>query len=368
MATMERLTTPLMLATNDTPQASCSNLGSYRPEGAGRPAGEEMRIEFCFHGVERRLGGARDDAGPNGANMLHTQPVEEHLENLKGQLEVRYERLEESKRLGLFVHATKRLFEIEGPDLAGLLALELFTTIIPLVLLGYSWASHFSQDLSFGDQLIRWMDLKGQTADIVRNLFGANANLRQTWTFLGIAGYLVWGIPMSSQVAKTFGRAFRRERYPFWGEVWRGTLWFFLFLGSQALTVKISVGHPGTLTEVALNIVGLLPSFVFWSVTPAILVRDDFSSFSRSSWPYLMWCGLVGVVLDTALVRLLIRFLIPALLSGWLDFGPIGVAMALMTFCTVVAALWVITAALSAVLWERRTPTELVLGKASSGS
>ncbi|MEI7546642.1 MAG: hypothetical protein WCK21_01085, partial [Actinomycetota bacterium] len=246
------------------------------------------------------------------------------------------------------------------------LALELFTTVIPLMLLGFGWVSHFSSELSFGDLLIKQLELKGAAAEQVRGLFGSGASLKSTWTVFGLASFLVWGIPMSSQVAKTFGRAFRRERYPFWGEVWRGVIWFFLFLGTQALTVKISNGHPGTVWEVLANVAGLAPSFLLWSVTPAILVRDDFHSFSGGSWKYLAWCGLAGVVLDTIGVRMLIRFLIPALLSGWVDFGPIGVAMALMTFCTVVAALWVITAGLSAVLWERRAPNDLVLGKEHS--
>ncbi len=275
----------------------------------------------------------------------------------------RMEELEDSRRLGTPVAATRRFFEIEGFDLSGLLALELFTTVIPLMLLGFGWASHFSSQLSFGDTLIKQLELTGAAAEQVRNLCGSGSSLRSTWTVFGLGSFLIWGIPMSSQVAKTFGRAFRRERYPFWGEAWRGAVWFCLFLVTQALTVKISVGHPGTFWDVVANILGLLPSFILWSVTPAILVRDDFHSFSRSSWPYLMWCGLAGVVLDTVGVRMLIRFLIPALLHGWVDFGPIGVAMALMTFCTVVAALWVVTACVSAVLWEHRTPTDVVMGK-----
>jgi hypothetical protein len=282
--------------------------------------------------------------------------VEEHLENLKGQLGARYERLEESKRLGLYVHATKRLFEVEGLDLAGLLALELFTTIIPLILLGYSWASHFSQDLSFGDQLIRWMDLQGQTAEIVRNLFGTNANLRQTWTFLGIAGYLVWGIPMSSQVAKTYARAYRRDRWPFWTEVWRGTLWFVLFIATQAITLAVARHQNMIVLRILTNLAVAVPSFVLWSLSPVILVRKG--SAGRK---YLAWSGLTGVVLDLLLVRIVLRWVFPRLLHGWVGFGPIGAAMAMMTTCTVIATLWVVNACIGAVLWERSAPPDLVI-------
>ena len=85
--------------------------------------------------------------------------MEDRLEHLKDSVTHRYERLEESKKLRFIVVGTKRFFEIEGLDLAGLLALELFTTIIPLVLLGYSYASDFNANLSFGDFLIKWMAL-----------------------------------------------------------------------------------------------------------------------------------------------------------------------------------------------------------------
>ncbi len=288
--------------------------------------------------------------------MLHTQPVEEHIENLKEQLGARYDRLEESKRLGLFVHATKRLFEVDGLDLAGLLALELFTTIIPLILLGYSWASHFSTSLNFGDELIKWMDLKGQAANIVRNLFGTNANLRQAWTFLGIAGYLVWGIPMSAQVAKTYARAYRRERWPFWTEVWRGSLWFALLLVTQAFTLAIFRHQDRIILRILMNLAITVPSFILWSLSPVILVRNG-----GAGRKYLAWSGLTGVVLDLVLVRITLRWVFPRLLNNWTGFGPIGAAMAMMTTCTVIATLWVVNACIGAVLWERTAPADLVV-------
>jgi hypothetical protein len=49
------------------------------------------------------------------------------------------------------------------------------------------------------------------------------------------------------------------------------------------------------------------------------------------------------------------------LLIGWTGFGPIGVAMALMTWCGVIAIGWVVTACVGAVLWERTAPSETVI-------
>jgi uncharacterized BrkB/YihY/UPF0761 family membrane protein len=278
------------------------------------------------------------------------------IEALKGTVVSHVEQLEASRRLGLPVAATRRFFEIEGLDLGGLLALELFTTVIPLILIGFGWFSGFSNSLSFGDLLIRQLELHGDGASQVRGLFGTGASLKSTWTVLGLASFLVWGIPMSSQVAKTFARAWRRERFTFLHEVWRGLVWFFLFLGTQVATLAVDTIHVAGVPRVTFHVLALVPVFVLWSSTPAILVRDGANGLK-----HLMWCGLAGVILDALLIRLITRVLLPMLLSGWEGFGPIGAAMTLMTWCTVVAALWVITACLGAVLWERSAPSALVL-------
>ena len=288
--------------------------------------------------------------------------MDDKLESLKEHLTARYEHLEESKRLGFTVGTTKRFFEIEGLDLGGLLALELFTTIIPLILLGYSWASDFNANLSFGDFMIKWMDLRGQSAEQVQGLFGDSADLRSTWTFLGLAGFLFWGIPMSSQVAKTYARAFRRERWPFWTEVWRGSVWFAMLLTSYILTLVLqrNLGFLGGMRF--WNVLAWIPAFVLWSTSPLVLVRNG-----TNGWRHMAWCGLAGVALDLFGVRITLKVVFPMLLDGWVGFGPIGVAMAMMTTCTVIAALWVITACLGAVLWERNAPADTVIASQSTG-
>ena len=293
---------------------------------------------------------------PPAQLALPTDVEENPLEALKGTVSERIEQLEASRRLGLPVATTRRFFEIEGLDLGGLLALELFTTVIPLILIGFGWFSHFSSSLSFGDLLIRQLELHGEGAGQMRGLFGTGASLKSTWTVVGLASFLFWGIPMSSQVAKTFARAWRRDRFPFTQEVWRGAVWFFLFLAAQVATIAIGTAHVAGVPHMVFNVLALAPSFVLWSTTPAILVRDG-----ANGWRHLAWWGLAGVVIDALLVRVMTRVLLPMLLGGWQGFGPIGAAMALMTWCTVIAALWVITACLGAVLWERMAPAELVV-------
>lgn len=286
--------------------------------------------------------------------------MEEHLESLRDHLTEAYERLEETKRLGVVVAATKRFFAVEGLDLAGLLALELFTTIIPLVLIGYGWVVKFSPRLSMGDFLINWMNLDGQSAAIVNDLFGTGASLKSVWTVAGLAGFLFWGIPMSAQVAKVWARAFQRERFPFWGEVWRGAVWFVTLMVTQTIGLMF-VRRPTTVVGFFVNLLSFVPGFLLWAVSPVILIRNG-----RSGWRQFAWCGLVGVVLDNLFARVTLRWVFPRLLDGWVGFGPIGAAMALMTTCTVIAALWVASACLGAVLWERKAPAATVVDSQQS--
>jgi len=286
----------------------------------------------------------------------HKLPGADKLDHFTKSLTARAEKLEESKKLGPLVVATKRFFEIEGLDLGGLLALELFTTIIPLVILGFSKASHFSTSVSLGDEIIKWLDLTGETADQVRGLFSTGDALKSTWTFLGLAGFLFWGIPMAAQVAKTWARAFRRERFPFWTEVWRGFAWFMVLLLTQWITIEMMAYRHAHGRSFFLWLATAVPSFILWSITPIILIRHG-----RAGLKALMWCGLVGTVIDLFIGRLSLKIVLPMLLSGWSGFGPIGAAMAFMTMCTVLAAMWVATAVLGAVLWERNAPPDEVV-------
>ena len=72
---------------------------------------------------------------------------------------------------------------------------------------------------------------------------------------------------------------------------------------------------------------------------------------------------LAGVVIDGIIIPVIGRIIFPGVIDAWASFGPIGVAMAIMTWCTVLGTGWVITACVGAVLWERTAPTDTVLNK-----
>ena len=70
---------------------------------------------------------------------------------------------------------------------------------------------------------------------------------------------------------------------------------------------------------------------------------------------------LAGLVIQRIVLSFAQRLVFPSMLAGWTGFGPIGVAMAIMTWCGVIGIGWVATACVGAVLWERSAPPETVI-------
>lgn len=250
-----------------------------------------------------------------------------------------------------------RFREIDGPTLGLMVSVLLFTTVIPLMILGFCYFDGFAENVSPGTIWIRELGLVHPTSDRVRNAFGDSSGIKDNWTLIGVAGFLIWGVPMAITVAGIFARAYRRAPLGLIGRVLRGSLWFALYLGMIAARERITFGgdHTG-LTRALLFVVAMIPVWIFWSLTPVVLVRNGGRGLA-----YLALAGLAGVVIDGITIPLSGRIAFPALLDGWNGFGPIGVAMALLTWCGVIGTGWVVTACVGAVLWERNAPSQMVV-------
>ena len=280
-----------------------------------------------------------------------------HDTRVHAELTDRYDRLAANRRLGLVTASWRRFFEIDGLNLSGLLAIEFFTTVIPLLVLGFAYANGFSRHLNLGDSLIDQLGLKGSSATLMRTTFRPSSSLRNSWNFVGLAGFLAWGIPMASMVAHVFAKAWHRQRFNFWREVLRGAVWFALFLATQALIVNLSPAHMNGPKDWFLVLFTLVPSTLLWAVTPVILLRNG-----ATGWQHFFVCGIIGTVLDVVILRIATRLVFPWLIGNWVSFGPIGAAMAFMTWCSVIGTLWVVTACVTGVVWERQAATDVVVG------
>jgi hypothetical protein len=265
--------------------------------------------------------------------------------------------LEQRRDISFFKAIRSRYQVIDGGTSAGLLSIQLFTTVLPLVILGFGYFNGFARNVSPGVLFERETNLHGALAQTVRDAFGPSDGLRSSWTILGMAAFLVWGIPMTVMVAGLFAKAWLREPLSFRQRMWRGLLWFVLYLLTLAAHDEIAFGadHQGWLA-VLLFCVSLIPTWVFWTFTPALLVRDGGRGVR-----FLAKAGLAGLVINGVVLSVALRLFFPSLLAGWSGFGSIGVAMAIMGWCGVLGVGWVATACVGAVLWERSAPTDTVL-------
>ena len=276
---------------------------------------------------------------------------------VRARLEERYRRLAASRKLRLATATLARFREIDGSTLGILVSVQLFTVVIPLMILGFSYVENFAQSASAGTIWIRELGLVHPTSDRVRGAFGSTAGLRSSWTVIGVAGFLVWGIPMAVTVAAIFAKAWRREQFGLTQRVLRGALWFALYLTMIVCRERITFGHHhGSAMRVLMFTLAQGPVWLFWSLTPALLVRNGGRSLI-----HLALAGLAGVVIDGVIIPLSSRAFFPLVLDGWSELGPIGIAMALFTWCGVIGTGWVITACFGAVLWERSAPSETVV-------
>ena len=268
-----------------------------------------------------------------------------------------YRRLAADRRLSPVVAIFDRFREIDGSTLGLMVSVLLFTTVLPLMILGFCYFDGFAENVSPGTIWIRELGLGHPTSDRVRIAFGDSSGIKTNWSFIGVAGFLVWGVPMAITVAGIFARAYRRAPLNLIARVVRGCLWFLLYLAMIAARERIAFGgHHTGLVHALLFVVALIPVWIFWSLTPVVLVRDGGRGLA-----YMTLAGLGGVLIDGIAIPLSGRVFFPALLDGWNGFGPIGVSMALLTWCGVIGTGWVVTACAGAVLWERNAPSQTVI-------
>ena len=108
------------------------------------------------------------------------------------------------------------------------MSIELFTTVLPLIILGFAYLSGFADNASVGKLFVRQLGLTGSSEQNVLAAFGTSDALRSSWTVVGLAGFLIWGIPMALTVAGMFGKAWQREPFSLGQRLGRGAAWFVL--------------------------------------------------------------------------------------------------------------------------------------------
>lgn len=258
------------------------------------------------------------------------------------------DKLEQNKRIGILPATTKRFFKISGADLAGLLTLSLFTTLIPIIVLGIGRLTLARPHLTVGDRLAQRIGIQGNLVNLMHDAFPSGKDLKPLYTFFGVAGYLIYGIPLAIQVGRIFAKAYDSRRFPYIIEIVRGTLWFIAFL--TATTVgQVTSRHYLSASGLGSYSLYIAILFVLWTLTPAILVRDGTAGIK-----YLMVVGAFGAFVQSVILPIVFAIIIPLFLKSWSNFGSLGVAIVITTWCGITSFAWVTIACFGGTLSDRR--------------
>ena len=250
--------------------------------------------------------------------------------DVRQRLQGRYRRLAEARRLRPITAIVARFTEIDGGTLGAMVSVQLFTTVIPLMIMGFAYMRGFADNASPGTMIIRELGLVTPSirprARCIRPFLRAavELDLPRRRRLSGV------GHPDGHHDRRHVrqGLAPRAVRPPRQTLAWRGVVRPVSDDDRPARPDRLRRRPSRRNAHGAASRCSLLPVWIFWSLTPALLVRDG--GRGRN---YLMLAGLAGVVIDGIMLPLGCTLRLPAAARRLGGVRPIGVAMALLTWC-----------------------------------
>src|ERR1700686_5508798 len=104
---------------------------------------------------------------------------------VRRRLEERYRRLAEARQVRPVAAIVARFNEIDGGTLGVLVLVQLFTTVIPLIIMGFSYLTGLAAHVSPAPGVSRDLGLVSPLTEHVRSAFGHSSGLRSSWTVIG---------------------------------------------------------------------------------------------------------------------------------------------------------------------------------------
>ncbi len=258
--------------------------------------------------------------------------------------------LEQHRVAGFVLVVYERYREIDGRNYAILIATKLFLSLLPLAILGFAATTAFASSRSFAEVMNAQFGLGGHAAGEVRRAFATANQAKVAVGLIGILSFAYSGYDVPATLQHVYARAWRTERLS-GSRAWaRGGLWLLFFVVMTVAGEQLAVAR-ASLPAFAVALtwpVAVLAAFVIWLLTPRLLLHRALS------WRELVPSGLVGMAL-TAALRAFSRWAMPRWLTEYArPFGAIGVAMGMVFWLLLTCYTWVIVAAATAVMWERR--------------
>jgi len=265
-----------------------------------------------------------------------------------------FEQVVRRLRKGFVGACLERAIAINAVQRATVLASQAFTAGIPFVIVVSALAPRGRE---VADSLIRRFHLKGTTADQVRALFLSRSDVRGGVTWVGVVFLIGSAIALAGTLQVVYERALT---IPHGGirARWRTVIWV---LGTAAYIEWFVQLRPSVYTgaaNLALALLSILGSVVYWLWTPRILIGP------RVSWRRLLPIAGLTTIAVTILTLSSPAYMPTMIRDEAARFGMIGAAFALLSWLVVLAFLVVG----SAVVATQRDEWQLVRERAAEAS
>lgn len=247
-----------------------------------------------------------------------------------------------------------RLVELQFVERSVALGSLAFTALVPLLVI----ASAFLPGTDgIADELVRRFHLRGATADVVREVFAQPDAVRQSVSWLGVLLLVVAALSFTRALQRVYERAWRLEarglRGTRAGLTWIGgvVLWVTVFSAARRGLLDLT----GPIGSLAILLAG---DAVVWLWSPWILLSR------RIAWRALVPTALLTAVALTAISVGSVVYMPEAIGRSATHYGPIGIAIALVSWLVGIGFALTICAAVGAVLGERSAqPPEAGVGE-----
>src|SRR6516162_9602493 len=188
------------------------------------------------------------------------------------------DRLEQRPQIAFLLQANRRFKKIEGKHLALVISVNLFVSVIPLLIIIYAFAEAFSPHRSFGALVVRDLHLTGSSAHVVRDTFTSASSGKSVALSISLISLLITGLDVSATAQLAYARAFTMTPLRGIQKYLRGAAWLILLLAFTvaALVLRaLAVGRPWWFTLLVAAVL-LVAEFVFFLVSPRLLLDLPF--------------------------------------------------------------------------------------------
>src|SRR3954453_19866185 len=238
----------------------------------------------------------------------------------------------------------ERLVELELFDRAVALASQAFVALIPFMVV-VAALTPYGERSSFAHSIIPRVELTGDTAAAVEQVFSQPAEVQSTLTTFGVLLLVVSALSFCRALQRTYERAWRLRRLGM-----RSTpsplLWLAIAAAYASIASALNTAAGEHLGDVGRLVVAFGLSFFLWLWTPYLLLGRRVERKALRLTSVLTPTGMTGFGVAS------VFYMPQSIASSAESFGSIGVAIAIVSWLIGVGFIIVAAAGLGAVIAE----------------